>query len=185
MFWSMLVLRQSRESVFFDNSILFCFFVCREDDHNWPQPDRVGRQELEVVCGNDHISFVVCNWLCVMLLFPTSAAFIFPLLSPLSCACYFSCLLRLVSVDLKDWLNGRSWTKQGSRRSQSVLFSGSRFKNSYLLTHRNALQGSYSIVLAVLTVFCWFPNHFFDSFYYVVLLFCFSLFRSSQYDFAK
>lgn len=31
----------------------------REDDHNWPEPDRVGRQELEVKLGNEHISFTV------------------------------------------------------------------------------------------------------------------------------
>nr|WJH19516.1 Protein mago nashi [Euglena gracilis] len=31
--------------------------VMREDDKNWPEPDRVGRQELEVVMGNEHISF--------------------------------------------------------------------------------------------------------------------------------
>lgn len=29
----------------------------KEDDGNWPAPDRVGRQELEVVMGNEHISF--------------------------------------------------------------------------------------------------------------------------------
>ncbi|RMX66112.1 hypothetical protein DD238_001181 [Peronospora effusa] len=29
----------------------------REDDKEWPEPDRVGRQELEIVLGNDHISF--------------------------------------------------------------------------------------------------------------------------------
>merc|ERR1712023_256609 len=31
--------------------------ILKEDDNNWPAPDRVGRQELEVVCGKDHISF--------------------------------------------------------------------------------------------------------------------------------
>jgi hypothetical protein len=31
----------------------------REDDSNWPVPDRVGRQELEIVNGDQHISFVV------------------------------------------------------------------------------------------------------------------------------
>lgn len=31
--------------------------TCREDDSNWPEPDRVGRQELEVVLDNEHISF--------------------------------------------------------------------------------------------------------------------------------
>merc|ERR1719359_2825326 len=31
--------------------------ILKEDDINWPAPDRVGRQEIEVVMGNDHISF--------------------------------------------------------------------------------------------------------------------------------
>ncbi len=31
--------------------------IMKEDDSNWPPPDRVGRQELEVVMGNEHISF--------------------------------------------------------------------------------------------------------------------------------
>merc|ERR1712000_395545 len=31
--------------------------VLKEDDKHWPQPDRVGKQELEIVIGNDHISF--------------------------------------------------------------------------------------------------------------------------------
>ena len=29
----------------------------KEDDFKWPEPDRVGRQELEIVMGNEHISF--------------------------------------------------------------------------------------------------------------------------------
>ncbi|CAI5466081.1 unnamed protein product [Closterium sp. Yama58-4] len=28
--------------------------VTKEDDSNWPEPDRVGRQELEIVMGNEH-----------------------------------------------------------------------------------------------------------------------------------
>eukprot|EP00803_Ostreobium_quekettii_P006740 evm.model.scf_462.2 EVM.evm.TU.scf_462.2 scf_462:8629-11268(-) len=31
--------------------------IMKEDDTNWPHPDRVGRQELEVVLGKEHISF--------------------------------------------------------------------------------------------------------------------------------
>lgn len=31
--------------------------ILKEDDGNWPEPDRIGRQELEVVIGNEHISF--------------------------------------------------------------------------------------------------------------------------------
>jgi protein mago nashi len=34
--------------------------VTREDDHNWPPPDRVGKQELEIKMGREHISFNVC-----------------------------------------------------------------------------------------------------------------------------
>lgn len=31
--------------------------VLREDDNNWPAPDRVGRQELEIIRGKDHASY--------------------------------------------------------------------------------------------------------------------------------
>ena len=31
--------------------------ILKEDDNNWPMPDRVGRQELEIVMGPEHISF--------------------------------------------------------------------------------------------------------------------------------
>jgi len=31
--------------------------IMKEDDSAWPIPDRVGRQELEIVIGEDHISF--------------------------------------------------------------------------------------------------------------------------------
>ena len=33
----------------------------KEDDNNWPEPDRVGRQELEIVMGNEHISFTTAK----------------------------------------------------------------------------------------------------------------------------
>jgi protein mago nashi len=36
--------------------------VTGEDDHNWPAADRVGRQELEIKLGNEHISFSVSNY---------------------------------------------------------------------------------------------------------------------------
>uniref|UniRef100_A0A0N5ATA3 Protein mago nashi n=1 Tax=Syphacia muris TaxID=451379 RepID=A0A0N5ATA3_9BILA len=31
--------------------------IMQEDDANWPEPDRVGRQELEILRNNEHISF--------------------------------------------------------------------------------------------------------------------------------
>jgi len=31
--------------------------IMKEDDHSWPEPDVVGKQELEVVLGDEHISF--------------------------------------------------------------------------------------------------------------------------------
>ena len=33
--------------------------IIREDDNNWPEPDKVGRQELEIKIDNQHISFTV------------------------------------------------------------------------------------------------------------------------------
>ena len=33
---------------------------CREDDTNWPKKNIVGKQELEIRVGNDHIAFEVC-----------------------------------------------------------------------------------------------------------------------------
>ncbi|KAJ3107011.1 Protein mago nashi 2 [Phlyctochytrium planicorne] len=35
--------------------------VMKEDDKLWPMPDRVGRQELEIVMGNEHISFTTAK----------------------------------------------------------------------------------------------------------------------------
>lgn len=32
---------------------------CREDDTNWPKKNIVGKQELEIRVGNDHIAFEV------------------------------------------------------------------------------------------------------------------------------
>jgi protein mago nashi len=31
--------------------------VVKEDDNKWPEPDRVGKQELEVILNGQHISF--------------------------------------------------------------------------------------------------------------------------------
>jgi protein mago nashi len=31
--------------------------ILQEDDSKWPEPDRTGRQELEIIMGNEHISF--------------------------------------------------------------------------------------------------------------------------------
>lgn len=31
--------------------------ILREDDSKWPEPDRTGRQELEIIMQNEHISF--------------------------------------------------------------------------------------------------------------------------------
>ena len=34
----------------------------REDDTNWPKKNIVGKQELEIRIGNDHIAFEVRPW---------------------------------------------------------------------------------------------------------------------------
>ncbi len=33
--------------------------ITKEDDHNWPAPDKIGRQELEIKLDREHISFSV------------------------------------------------------------------------------------------------------------------------------
>ncbi|KAJ3283312.1 Protein mago nashi 2 [Borealophlyctis nickersoniae] len=35
--------------------------IMKEDDKLWPSSDRVGRQELEIVLGNEHISFATAK----------------------------------------------------------------------------------------------------------------------------
>jgi len=35
--------------------------ITKENDKTWPKPDEVGRQELEVVIANQHISFVTAK----------------------------------------------------------------------------------------------------------------------------
>jgi hypothetical protein len=48
--------------------VLICFFFFlsffflvsnRESDNAWPEPDKMGKQELEIVLGKEHISFSV------------------------------------------------------------------------------------------------------------------------------
>lgn len=38
---------------------LYCALpqILKEDDAEWPAADRIGRQELEVIMGGEHISF--------------------------------------------------------------------------------------------------------------------------------
>ena len=37
--------------------------IMREDDRLWPMPDKVGKQELEVIMGQEHIKFSVTSHL--------------------------------------------------------------------------------------------------------------------------
>ena len=37
--------------------IRVCLQILKEDDANWPPPDKAGRQELEIILGGAHISF--------------------------------------------------------------------------------------------------------------------------------
>lgn len=38
-------------------SKLTLVLVAREDDKNWPEPNKVGRQELEIIIGDKHKPF--------------------------------------------------------------------------------------------------------------------------------
>ena len=40
--------------------------VSKEDDNQWPVPDKVGRQELEFRIGREHISFTVSHSIYVL-----------------------------------------------------------------------------------------------------------------------
>merc|ERR1711953_464069 len=46
-----------RKEAYVHKSIIEDSDVVQEDDSLWPAPDRVGRQELEIVIGDEHISF--------------------------------------------------------------------------------------------------------------------------------
>ena len=49
--------------------------VTKEDDNNWPEPDVVGQQELEIKIGNEHISFT-CAKISSMLVSGVRLAFL-------------------------------------------------------------------------------------------------------------
>ncbi len=48
------------KSVFLFDMHVYCHLTMgREDDTNWPKKNIVGKQELEIRVGNDHIAFEV------------------------------------------------------------------------------------------------------------------------------
>jgi hypothetical protein len=59
--------------------------ITKEDDHNWPAPDRMGRQELEIKIDREHISFTVSVNVCI----PTLTNV------PISIYCFVNSLQRL------------------------------------------------------------------------------------------
>uniref|UniRef100_A0AC34R399 Mago nashi n=1 Tax=Panagrolaimus sp. JU765 TaxID=591449 RepID=A0AC34R399_9BILA len=40
--------------------------ILREDDMKWPQPDRIGRQELEIMMNGEHVSFATSKLGCLV-----------------------------------------------------------------------------------------------------------------------
>uniref|UniRef100_A0A914D0C8 Mago nashi n=1 Tax=Acrobeloides nanus TaxID=290746 RepID=A0A914D0C8_9BILA len=40
--------------------------ILKEDDSSWPEPDRVGRQELEILYGDEHVSFTTSKIGCLV-----------------------------------------------------------------------------------------------------------------------
>lgn len=36
--------------------------ILKRNDKTWPEPDNIGKQELEIVLGNQHISFLTCKF---------------------------------------------------------------------------------------------------------------------------
>lgn len=48
--------------------------IMQEDDSKWPEPDRAGRQELEIITNNDHISFATTKLGSMVQVWPLCAA---------------------------------------------------------------------------------------------------------------
>lgn len=87
------------------------------NDENWPEPDRMGRQELEVVLGNDHISFTVSLHDFQILTF----------------------------LDQQDWNIVRSYTKQRSRWFENILLFSSRSQMFCFIPNCSSFQGLYHL----------------------------------------
>ena len=75
----------------------------REDDTNWPKKNIVGKQELEIRVGNDHIAFEVRSRIIS-----------------------FSCHAPIASLDCQNWRIGRHSRFGRSRRPSCLLLSRTR-----------------------------------------------------------
>ena len=102
----------------------------REDDNLWPKADTFGRQELEVVSGSEHISFVVraCSTIVVY-----SSVLSSNLDRTTAC---------VRAPDLKDRFACRRRGQQGPRGSQDLLLSRARPQGHDLFAHQLAFQGT-------------------------------------------
>jgi hypothetical protein len=90
--------------------------IMKEDDTNWPQKNKDGRQELEIRLGNEHISFEVGS---------NQAR-----------------RIRLSDrrVDREDWIAARCHQLGRPRGTPRFLLSGSRLESAGLLPHIAPLQ---------------------------------------------
>lgn len=111
--------------------------VMKEDDSQWPEPDRVGRQELEIVMGDTHISFTVRIELISLLKNLVASGHLF----------------RLLTIDCKDWLVVGCTEKRRSRGSPCVLLSGARLEMSGVFAHFAAFQNQ--AYLRDMLLGCW------------------------------
>lgn len=77
--------------------------ICREDDANWPKKNVVGKQELEIRIGSDHIAFEVCV--------------------PLRCRLSDPELVLFSTVDCQNRVSGGCTGQRRSRGAAGVLLS--------------------------------------------------------------
>jgi protein mago nashi len=100
--------------------------VTAEDDNNWPQPDRVGRQELEIKLGKEHISFTVRKSLHFDIHDPSSRKLI--TFSP-----------SYITVR-ENWIIIKCSGEWGSRGLKGVLLFSARFEVSRFFVNHSSFQ---------------------------------------------
>lgn len=95
--------------------------IIEEDDRLWPMPDKVGRQELELIMGTEHIRFSVSH----------------------SCPSFIAYKARL---DLEIGKHDGCATEPGPRRTKGILLSGPRLEVFCIFSGHITFQGQAYLI---------------------------------------
>lgn len=105
--------------------------VLQSDDKDWPEPDKNGRQELEIVSGEEHISFAVRCYCFQCSIVPS--CLVIDLFS-------LALLLAYIETDIQDRYPFADSRNKRPGRTELILLFGPGFEMLGLLAHVNALQ---------------------------------------------